>query len=251
MFKIVAGLGENTNIKEAALAIKDFEVELVNCDDALIKAINNPNVDGVIRGSLSASNLIKSLKKANPNRPINRGTYIHSDDYDFLILPVGIDEGQSISDKRILIKQAFEFILKLGKSPKIAILSSGRCNDYNRNPNVDLSLKESEDLEKIINEDLSSDVKFNEIDYTVKNYYILIEQAINDKNNIIIAPDGIIGNYIFRILVLLCKWPSYGAVTLGIDEIYIDTSRNQSKEGYIRSLNLAYNLAKMKKNRKL
>ena len=57
MFKIVAGLGENTNIKEAALAIKDFEVELVNCDDALIKAINNPNVDGVIRGSLSASNL--------------------------------------------------------------------------------------------------------------------------------------------------------------------------------------------------
>ena len=45
----------------------DFEVELVNCDDALIKAINNPNVDGVIRGSLSASNLIKSLKKANPN----------------------------------------------------------------------------------------------------------------------------------------------------------------------------------------
>ena len=130
-------------------------------------------------------------------------------------------------------------------------MSSGRCNDYNRNPNVDLSLKESEDLEKIINEDLSSDVKFNEIDYTVKNYYILIEQAINDKNNIIIAPDGIIGNYIFRILVLLCKWPSYGAVTLGIDEIYIDTSRNQSKEGYIRSLNLAYNLAKMKKNRKL
>ena len=236
MFKIVAGLGENTNIKEAALAIKDFEVELVNCDDALIKAINNPNVDGVIRGSLSASNLIKSLKKANPNRPI---------------IPVGIDEGQSISDKRILIKQAFEFILKLGKIPKIAILSSGRCNDYNRNPNVDLSLKESEDLEKIINEDLSSDVKFNEIDYTVKNYYILIEQAINDKNNIIIAPDGIIGNYIFRILVLLCKWPSYGAVTLGIDEIYIDTSRNQSKEGYIRSLNLAYNLAKMKKNRKL
>ena len=48
-------------------------------------------------------------------------------------------------------------------------------------------------------------------------------------------------------LVLLDSWPSYGAVTLGIDEIFIDTSRDQSVEGYLRSLKLAYKLAKLRK----
>lgn len=35
-----------------------------------------------------------------------------------------------------------------------------------------------------------------------------------------------------------------GAITLGIPEIYIDTSRDQSEEGYERSIKLAYQLAK-------
>ena len=76
----------------------------------------------------------------------------------------------------------------------------------------------------------------------VKNYYILVEKAINDNCNVIIAPNGRVGNIIFRTLVLLNSWPSYGAVTFGMDKIYIDTSRDQSIEGYVRSLILANDL---------
>ena len=83
--------------------------------------------------------------------------------------------------------------------------------------------------------------------YSIKNYYILLEQAIEDGYNILLANDGIFGNIMFRTLVLLDKWPSYGAVTLGIDEIFIDTSRDQTVEGYVRSLRLAYNLSKLRK----
>ena len=82
--------------------------------------------------------------------------------------------------------------------------------------------------------------------YSIKNYYILLEQAIEDGYNILLANDGIFGNIMFRTLVLLDKWPSYGAVTLGIDEIFIDTSRDQTVEGYVRSLRLAYNLSKLR-----
>ena len=78
--------------------------------------------------------------------------------------------------------------------------------------------------------------------FDVKNYYILIEQAVKDKCNVIIAPDGITGNIIFRTLILINKWPSNGAITFGLDKIYIDTSRSQSVEGYLRSIKLAYNL---------
>ena len=82
--------------------------------------------------------------------------------------------------------------------------------------------------------------------YSIKNYYILFEQGIEDGYNILLANDGIFGNIMFRTLVLLDKWPSYGAVTLGIDEIFIDTSRDQTVEGYVRSLRLAYNLSKLR-----
>ena len=88
---------------------------------------------------------------------------------------------------------------------------------------------------------------FKQKDFEVKNYYILIEKAIKEGNNIILAPDGVTGNIIFRTLVLLNSWPSNGAVTLGIDEIFVDTSRDQSVEGYLRSIKLAYDLAKAKK----
>ena len=137
--------------------------------------------------------------------------------------------------------------------PKIAILAEGRKDDLGRSERIDESLKSSEKLtELLINEfsqlenfdNESEDVSKN---YSIKNYYILLEQAIVDGNNIILANDGIFGNILFRTLVLLDKWPSYGAVTLGIDEVFIDTSRDQSVEGYVRSLKLAYRLAKLKK----
>ena len=69
-----------------------------------------------------------------------------------------------------------------------------------------------------------------------------MKKAIKDGCNVIVAPNGRVGNIIFRTLVLLNSWPSYGAITFGMDKIYIDTSRDQSIEGYVRSLTLAYEL---------
>ena len=71
----------------------------------------------------------------------------------------------------------------------------------------------------------------------------MIEDAISDGANLIIAPDGIIGNTIFRTLVLVAGAKSYGAITLGIKEIYIDTSRSQDDNGYKRALIFANHLA--------
>ena len=140
----------------------------------------------------------------------------------------------------------------LGKMPKIAILAEGRKDDLGRSERIDESLLSSQKLTYVLIETFkeldnfdngSKDISKN---YSIKNYYILLEQAIEDGYNIILANDGIFGNIMFRTLVLLDKWPSYGAVTLGIDEIFIDTSRDQSVEGYVRSLKLAYKLAKLK-----
>ncbi|MBO6105049.1 MAG: methanogenesis marker protein Mmp4/MtxX [Methanobrevibacter sp.] len=263
MIRIVAGLGENENIIKASNElneIDDLEITLVKTEDELIEAFKNPEIDAVIRGSLKASKVIKAIKEFKSDKTINRTTYINTEDdenfsnnYEFLLAPVGIDEGKNIEEKVTLAIQAANFIQYLGKMPKIAVLAEGRKDDLGRSDRIDESLISSEELTNRLMETFkeldnfdndSDDISKN---YSIKNYYILLEQAIEDGYNIILANDGIFGNIMFRTLVLLDKWPSYGAVTLGIDEIFIDTIRDQTVEGYIRSLRFAYRLAKLRK----
>ncbi|MBQ2832115.1 methanogenesis marker protein Mmp4/MtxX [Methanobrevibacter sp.] len=237
MKKIAIGIGKNKNILKA---IQLFEMEnkidiiTIDNDDDLVKAILDDDIDAVIRGSLPASGVIKEVKKHYPD--ISRATYVNGNGYEFLLTPVGIDEGNTIEDKLKSAINCAEFLEKLSKKPKIAILADGRKGDYGRSEIISQSIDDSEKLTRLIQENTK---------YEVKNYYILIEQALKDNCNVIIAPDGIIGNIIFRTLILVNSWPSCGAVTFGIKGIYIDTSRDQTTEGYLRSLKFAYNLAKL------
>ncbi|KZX10378.1 phosphate acyltransferase [Methanobrevibacter filiformis] len=268
MIKIVVGLGENENIKFACERVKDIpnlDIEIVTSVDDIIDAFKDDEVDAIIRGSLNSSVLLKQIKNFSESE-IVRATYIkekidnvHSNNHDnlnnnafeFLLSPVGIDEGKNIDEKVEIAIKCCNFIKSIGKTPKIAILSSGRKDDYDRSSFIDDSLKESEILTKKLknllygNELTDDDIYLgNTNDYHIKNYYILIEKAINEGNNIIIPPNGVIGNIIFRTLVLLNSWHSYGAIALGLNKIFIDTSRDQSVEGYYRSIKFAYNLAK-------
>ena len=234
MIKIAIGIGTNNNILKA---IEEFEkeyqadIDLVHDDNDLANAILDDDIDAVVRGSLAASGVIKKVKENFPD--ISRATYVNGDGKEFLLSPVGIDEGSTIDKKFKIAENCGEFLEKLGKKPKIAVLADGRKGDYGRSEKISKSIDDSEKLTRLIKENT---------DFEVKNYYILIEQAIQDKCNVIIAPDGIIGNIIFRTLILVNSWPSYGAVTFGMDRVYIDTSRDQSIEGYLRSLVLAEEL---------
>lgn len=80
--------------------------------------------------------------------------------------------------------------------------------------------------------------KIKERSINVKHYYALIEEAVEDGVNLIIASDGIMGNMIFRSVVLAAGTKSYGAVTLGMKEIYIDTSRSQNIDGFKKAFRI-------------
>ncbi|WP_292603455.1 methanogenesis marker protein Mmp4/MtxX [Methanobrevibacter sp. UBA212] len=237
MKTIAIGVGENENIIQACHIFKEkhpkTDIRLIYSDDDLIKAILDDNVAAVVRGSLPASNIMQYLKKHYPN--LSRATYVNGNGHEFLLSPVGIDEGNTVDEKYEIVLNCIDFLKKVGKKPKIAVLAEGREDDFGRGSEVSNSIIDSKKLTKIIKENTSEDVE---------NYFILIEKAINSKSNIIIAPNGRVGNIIFRTLVLLNSWPSHGAVTFGIDKTYIDTSRDQSIDGYVRSLILANELSK-------
>ena len=231
--KIAAGLGKNKNIIEASKKV-GFEVLLTESEDELIDMLLNKKVDAAIRGSLSASKIMGVLRKKYGGK-IYRASFLEVNDNKFLFAPVGIDEGDSLQDKKRITELGAEFLLKMGIEPKIGVLSGGRHQDVGRSPKIDSSIEEGMNLEKIIKDK-----------YFIKHYFILIEDAIKDNVNFILAPDGISGNLIFRTLVFLGSGKSYGAVTLGIDEIFLDTSRSQTVEGYKRALEFSYYLARLK-----
>lgn len=234
MISIAVGIGENKNILRAIEKFDNIDFKLVYNDEELLEAILNPQIDCVIRGSLAASKVISQLKSKFPN--ISRATYIKDDSHEFLIAPVGIDEGNNITERLKIAINCGNFLKKLKKEPKIAVLSEARAGDYGRSERINRSIDESKELEKLIKQNTN---------FNVENYNILIEQAIRDNCNVLLAPDGIIGNYLFRTLVLVNNWSSFGAVTFGLDKIYIDTSRDQTTEGYIRSIQLACKLHKL------
>ena len=235
MKTIAIGVGENENIIQACHIFKEkhpkTNLKLIYRDKDMVQAVLDDKIHGVVRGSLPASNIMKELKAVYPN--ITRATYVNGDEYEFLLTPVGIDEGETVEDRLDIVKNCIDFLKRLGKTPKIAVLAEGRKDDFGRGPEVSQSITDSEKLTELIKE---------KNDEEVENYYILVEKAIKDGCNVIVAPNGRVGNIIFRTLVLLNSWPSYGAITFGMDKIYIDTSRDQSIEGYVRSLTLAYEL---------
>lgn len=238
MITIAIGVGENKDILEAYDIFKkekqDVNLKLIENEELLAKSILDKNINATIRGSLTASNVLKQLKERYPK--ISRATYINGQGHEFLISSVGIDEGNTTEEKLKIAIHCIDFLKKLNKTPKIATLSYARPGDYGRSEEINKSLDDTEKLTKLIEKHTNQ---------KIEDKCVLIDQAIKNKCNILIAPNGIVGNTIFRTLVLLNSWPSFGAITLGIDEIYIDTSRDQNVEGYLRSLKLAYKLAKL------
>jgi putative methanogen marker protein 4 len=232
--EIAIGLGKNKNVLKAVEHFP-FKIHIAKSNKELLDYLKNPKIDGVIRGSLE-SNIIIELKKEYPD--LFRASLLEKDGHQFLLTPVGIDEGDSTTSKIMIIEKCAEVMKKLGEEPRIALISGGRKNDRGRSKKIDQSMDECELIVKKLNKQ-----------YNIKHYYIIIEEAIKDKANIIIAPDGITGNIIFRSLVLVAGIKSNGALTLNQPTVFIDTSRSQNTQGYINSINLIKKIIEKKEEK--
>ncbi len=229
---IIAGVGENKNIVEASQKV-DFPVHLVEGEEEFVESVFENKAYAFVRGSLSASRLINKLKKRYDE--FYRASFLEIDQHKFFLAPVGIDEGDNLLQKVHLTQLGAQFLQKINIKPKIAIISGGREQDVGRSQKIDDSIEQGKLLTRIISNK-----------YPVKHYFILIEKAIKDNANFILVPDGITGNLIFRSLVLSGAGRSHGAITMGINEILIDTSRSLDVAGYTRALKFAKCLVDLK-----
>jgi predicted methyltransferase MtxX (methanogen marker protein 4) len=139
---------------------------------------------------------------------------------------VGVDEGWTIPEKLDLVAKGREIARTFGLPGGGAILSGGRLGDVGRHKQVDKSLASGELVAKIA---------------SARHAEILIEDAVEDCG-LIIAPDGISGNLIFRTLTFLGAGKGHGAPVVNIDKIFVDTSR--ASPDYTNALMLADALSK-------
>jgi putative methanogen marker protein 4 len=180
-----------------------------------------------VRGTLPANQTLALLKKANGVEFLMRAALLETARGEkFFLAPVGVDEGWTVTQKIDLAARTQKLAARCGLRTGIGILSGGRTSDFGRHPEVDRTLADAEVVAKIVGG---------------RHYQILIEDAIRDCG-VIIAPDGISGNLIFRTLVFLGSGRGYGAPVLNIDRVFVDTSR--AIPDYANALRLAESLLK-------
>jgi len=194
---------------------------------ALIRLLKEGKVDGVVRGSLSASLTLKNLRSSMGLEKVRRVSLLKTPGGKFFFFaPVGVDEGWTVEDKVELGVLGSDLMRRFGIEPDIGVLSGGRNGDRGRSPQVDKTLDDAAEVAGILN---SKGLK-------ARHAEILIEDAVRD-HNYVIGPDGISGNLIFRTLCLVGGGEGYGAPLVGTDIVYVDTSRAGS--GYENAICMA------------
>jgi putative methanogen marker protein 4 len=208
----------NPNLNDLAVKSSFSVIDCINLEKEVFEFLNNGTFNAIVRGSFSSTKFLKNLKLFFNLKEVNRLALLETNKgFQFFFGPVGIDECNNLTNKLTFLELALQEMEHLNINPKISILSGGRNGDSGRNEIVDKTLAESHKLVKIIKE------KYPELD--ISHDEILIEKAISKKSNLILAPDGISGNLIYRTLVHLGGGKAYGAIYMGLKKSIIDTSR--------------------------
>lgn len=181
----------------------------------LVSMLKKGEVAGIVRGSLDINPIMNALKVQFGIRKLLRLAILQPPHASpFVFAPVGIDDAWGVREKVRLGQLGADLMRRLGIEENIAVLGGGRKGDIGRSAITDRSIRGAEK---------AADALARK-GYRATCMYILFEEAI-EKYNFILAPDGISGNLIYRSLCLVGEGTGMGGPAVGVDFVYVDTSR--------------------------
>ncbi len=193
-------------------------ISSIEPEKEMITYLINNKINSIVRGSFKSSKFLKLLKDSLKVKNIYRLALLETANGEqFFYGPVGIDECNTFKNKQIFIEKSLKIFRYFEIKPKISILSGGRIGDLGRNKLIDKTIDDAENLVKYFNS--------QEPNIEIFHDHILIENSIKNGANLILAPNGISGNLIYRTLIHLGNGKSYGAFYLDTKYSIIDTSR--------------------------
>ena len=207
-------------------------IELYASPTDLLDALTTGTIDAAVRGTLSSHDVLPLLLERTVVTSADRAAIMDlGGDRTFVLAPVGIDEGRDLRERWDILKGAASLVSSLALEPRAAVMAMGREEDADRGEAISLSVRECDALRDAAKAE----------GIPAECVGIQVERAI-EVGNIIIAPDGVTGNIIFRSLHLVAGHESWGAVALGVmPRVFVDTSRE--KEDYMGAIHLARALA--------
>ncbi|WP_400259767.1 methanogenesis marker protein Mmp4/MtxX [Candidatus Methanomassiliicoccus intestinalis] len=214
-----------------AQALGYGHVEVYQDAEKLVADLFTGKIDAAVRGDMPANTAMSAVREIFGLSKVLRAVLMQPlSGKLFLLGPAGIDEGWTVAEKVQLAALGADFWRRLGIEPVVGIMSGGRSSDCGRMPEIDQSIDNAEEAVRLA---ALQGIK-------AEHVQILIEDAVSHCE-VIIAPDGISGNLIFRTLHFLGHGTALGAPILNLDKIFIDTSR--AKLDYSESIALATALA--------
>lgn len=238
--EMVAGIEEASEFAEIVMVgdtgpecDSGHRLEQVRATDpasALVDLLARGEIDGAVRGNLSATRVMRRISKTFEVR-VRRLSLLALPEWSFFLAPVGIDEGDSISDRLNLAVLGAEYLKSMDVDAKVSILSGGRMEDLGRSDRVDRTLAEAELVARLA----------RDAGVRAEHRGILIETCRGD--DLIVAPDGISGNLIFRTLMLLSGAMGFGAPVI-MEPVFVDSSR--ARKSFVGPIILASALVAMK-----
>ena len=228
---VVIGIGRGSDRGVVERSVSVFK-NLVIYDDPgrLVNDLESGAIDAAVRGDMSSSKLLPIIREIFCIPDIQRTVLLEPAGRKMIfVAPVGIDEGWTVSQKYDLAVKSIGLMRRIGMGERIAVMSGGRDDDKGRNDVVDRTIDDAIKLVGMLRSD----------GYDAYNAEILIESAADDAD-LLIAPDGISGNIIFRTLHFLGTAKALGAPVLNMNKVFVDTSR--VKTDYTDSIALAARL---------
>ncbi|MDW5562831.1 MAG: methanogen marker protein 4 [Methanomassiliicoccus sp.] len=230
---IGAGKDEAKVIKsrEEALRLGLGEVTLYRDPMEMARDLSAGRIDAAVRGDMGSNEAMAAVRSVFDVPKVLRAAFLEPvGGRMFLLAPVGIDEGWTVEEKVEMARLSVRTIMPIVPRPVVGIMSGGRSSDRGRMAAVDRTIDAAAGaIDALVREGIDA-----------RDVQILIEDAAR-VCDVIVAPDGISGNLIFRTLHFLGGGKALGAPVLNIDQPYIDTSR--AKASYADSIALASVLA--------
>lgn len=187
------------------------------------------DLDAAVRGTLSSSAVLSEIKQAFDVDEIMRAAVMESRK-PFVLAPVGIDEGMDAASRLRMAEQTLRYFAGVGWKLRVGVLAKGRPEDRSRGSEIERSIADGEMIASSL----------TDRGYDARHYAILVEDAVRDCD-LVLAPDGVSGNLMFRTLHFVGGAKAYGAPVVNLEKVFVDTSR--AKEDFSEPVMLAAALA--------
>jgi len=180
--------------------------------------LHDGEIDAAVRGTMSSSKTLLELKRVFHLAEVMRTAVLEGySSRPFLLTPVGIDEGANFDSRLRLVQRTISYFSSTGWELKIGILSKGRLEDKNRGSEIKASIEDGDRMAEVLAGE----------GHNSKHFAILVEDAVKECE-LVVAPDGVAGNLMFRTLHFVGGREAYGAPVVNIPKVFVDTSRSKS-----------------------